>query len=81
MDTTLADRVKAAIDEALAISSPAERARELTQIYGVITNVAPHIRQVRRQDVLTMKATMTYKDIGETLGMTRGRAEQIAKGK
>lgn len=81
MDTTLADRVKAAIDAALAITDPTDRARELTAIHSVITDYGPKIRETRRQDVLTLKDTMTYQAIGDVLGMTRGRAEQIAKGR
>lgn len=81
MDTP-AERVRAAIADARAITDPTERARVITDLLAAIADTAPGLRADRQADVLTMRGRpMTFAAIGELLGMTRGRVDQIAKGK
>ena len=76
------DLVRTGIAQALAITDRVERAREITKVVGVIQDTATELRRARQSDVLHLRATpLTLREVGELLGMSTGRVDQIAKGK
>jgi hypothetical protein len=82
MDTTPADRVRAAIADARTLTDPAERARIITEVLDVIADTAPALRADRQADVIVLRSRpMTFAAIGDLIGVTRGRVEQITKGR
>ena len=81
MDIELADLVKDAITRALALSDPAERARAITGILGVVKAANPELKATRQADVLKLRETLTLREVAEGIGTSIPRVDQIAKGK
>ena len=79
--STPGDLVRTAIDQALALDDPADRARAISDILGTVKNANAELKTTRRADVLALRATRTLREIAEMLDMTTGRVDQIAKGK
>lgn len=76
------ERQRALIDEALAIPDPARRAQAISDILGTVKDANAELKEARRCDVLTLRGqSLTLREIGELLGMSTGRIDQIAKGK
>ncbi|MDR3081350.1 MAG: hypothetical protein LBV60_10580 [Streptomyces sp.] len=75
------DLVKIAVEQALAIEGPADRARAITGILDVIKERGPELKAVRRSDVLVLRKTLTLREVGGLLDLSIPRVDQIAKGK
>ncbi|MGE7438005.1 sigma factor-like helix-turn-helix DNA-binding protein [Kitasatospora sp. NPDC001175] len=80
MEPTPAELTQTAIDHALAMDDPAQRARAITGILDVIKTASPQLQATRRADVLKLRETLTLREIGERIGLSIGRVDQIAKG-
>lgn len=81
MATTPADLVKTAVDQALDINDPAQRARAITGILGVIKNANATLKTTRQADVLKLRETLTLREVADQIGSSIPRVDQIAKGK
>lgn len=81
METTPADLVKTAVDQALTLDDPAQRARAITAVLGVIKNANPELKATRQADVLKLRETLTLREVAEQIGSSIPRVDQIAKGK
>jgi DNA-directed RNA polymerase sigma subunit (sigma70/sigma32) len=79
MDTNAADLVKTAIDQALAIDRPAERARVITEILKAVDDAK--LVAVRKADILKLRETQTLREVAEHVGLSIGRIDQIATGR
>ncbi|MEC3992036.1 hypothetical protein VSR01_00130 [Actinacidiphila sp. DG2A-62] len=73
--------VKAAVEQALALRDPSERARAITGILGVVKEANPELKAAREADVRTLRETLTLREVGERTGMSTARVDQIAKGR
>jgi DNA-directed RNA polymerase sigma subunit (sigma70/sigma32) len=80
MDPTPAELTQAAVDRALAIDDPAQRARAITGILDVIKTASPELQAARRADILKLREDLTLREVGEQVGLSIGRVDQIAKG-
>lgn len=70
------------IEQIEEITDPLERALEIGRRLNQIPEFQAKLSDMRRAAVLEMKAQgMSYKEIGEALGMHRNRAQQIAEGR
>jgi DNA-directed RNA polymerase sigma subunit (sigma70/sigma32) len=84
-DPTPSDLVKRAVAQALAMTDPAQRAREITAILdhlSVQNGRGRELRDARRQDVEALnRSWRTLEDVGKIIGLTKQRIGQILKGK
>jgi DNA-directed RNA polymerase sigma subunit (sigma70/sigma32) len=80
MDPTPAELTQAAVDSALAIDEPAARARAITGILDVIQTASPELQAARRADIVKLREDHTLREVGEQVGLSIGRVDQIAKG-
>jgi hypothetical protein len=77
MDTDPADVAKGAIERALAINDPGERARVITAILKVVDDA--NLAAVRQADVRILRETQTLREVAEKIHLSIGRVDQISK--
>lgn len=80
MDQTAEDLVNASIKQALALGDPTTRARAITGILDAVHESRLELKAARQADVLKLRETLTLREVGELLGLSTGRVDQIAKG-
>jgi DNA-directed RNA polymerase sigma subunit (sigma70/sigma32) len=80
MDPTPAELTQTAVDHALAIDDPANRARAITGILDVIKTATPDLQAARQADILKLREDHTLREVGAQVGLSIGRVDQIAKG-
>ncbi|MFC6886934.1 MULTISPECIES: hypothetical protein [Actinomadura] len=78
MDTSSLDRL---ITDLTAIDGHAERARAATDLLHALAEVQQQIKEIRQDDVIELRKSRTLREVGEELGMTTARVDQIAKAK
>lgn len=72
----------AAADRALdPATPPAERAARITALLKAVDDRRAELAEVRRTDVRELRQTMTLARVGEVIGLSVPRVDQIAKGK
>lgn len=81
MDSTPVDAANAAIDAAIAISDPAERALAVTGLLDAVHERRFELRAARESAVLQLRETRKLREVAELLGLSIPRVDQIAKGK
>jgi len=81
MDPTPVDAANAAIDAAIAISDPAERALAVTGLLDAVHERRFELRAARESAVLELRETRKLREVAELLGLSIPRVDQIAKGK
>ncbi|MEV6548037.1 hypothetical protein AB0M57_04915 [Streptomyces sp. NPDC051597] len=80
MEATPADTVKTAIEQALAISAPAERARIITDILKAVED-DPRLASTRKADLTELRETLTLREVSGQIGLSIPRIDQIVKGR
>lgn len=80
METTPADAVKAAVEQALAMTDPAERGRTITEIIAAVEK-EPRLTEAREADVRKLYETRTLKEVGELVKLSLPRVHQIVTGR
>jgi DNA-directed RNA polymerase sigma subunit (sigma70/sigma32) len=80
MEPTPAELTQTAVDHALGLDDPAQRAHAITGILDVIKTASPQLQATRRADVIALRETLTLREVGEKIGLSIGRIDQIAKG-
>lgn len=73
--------VKISIEQALAAQDEVERARVITGILGAVKDANADLKAARQADVLKLRETLTLREVGEKIGMSTPRVDQVAKGK
>ncbi|MFE0101136.1 sigma factor-like helix-turn-helix DNA-binding protein [Streptomyces sp. NPDC059009] len=81
MDQTPGAAVRAAVDQALAMGDPAERAFAITEILAVIQDRQGELKGARQADVRTLRETLTLEEVGERIGVSTGRVSHIMTGR
>jgi serine kinase of HPr protein (carbohydrate metabolism regulator) len=81
MDPTPVDAANAAIDAAIAISDPAERALAVTGLLDAVHERRFELRAARESAVLELRETRKLREVAELLSLSIPRVDQIAKGK
>lgn len=81
MDPTPADLANAAIDAAISISDPVERALAVTGLLDAVHERRFELRAARESAVLELRETRKLREVAELLGLSIPRVDQIAKGK
>lgn len=79
METTPADAVRAAVEQALAITDPIRRCRAITDILKAVDD-DNRLTRTRETDLRTLRETHTLREISEQVGLSIGRIDQIVKG-
>lgn len=80
MEPTPAELTHTAIAQVTALNDPEDRARNITQILKAVEDAK--LRDLRQEDLRALRdKPLTYKEIGEQVGLTTGRVEQIIKGR
>lgn len=79
METTPADTVKAAVEQALAITDPAQRGRIITEIIAAVEK-DPRLTEAREADVRALYETRTLGEVGELVKLSVPRVHQIVTG-
>lgn len=81
----MTDQLRAAIDSAVAdldaIADPVERYRAARGVRALLDAGNLEIKAVQQQVSLTLKNGRPWREVGELLGVSGSRAEQISKGK
>jgi hypothetical protein len=68
-------------EELSAIADPAERARLATELLAEHQSLVARLAQIRRQAVAELRASgLSYAQVGQRLGLTRGRIQQLSIG-
>jgi hypothetical protein len=76
-----AEKIKTAIDEIATISDPEERARVIGQALEILSAGNGTLAKLRREDVQAMRAAgLSYRVIGEAIGVHFTRVKQIESG-
>jgi gamma-glutamyl phosphate reductase len=78
MTTTPADAVRAAAEQALAMTDPAQRCRAITDILKAVED-DKRLTHARETDLRTLRETLTLREISEQVGLSIGRIDQIVK--
>ena len=81
MDPTPVDAANAAIDAAIALSDPVERALAVTGLLDALHERRFELRAARESAVLELRETRKLREVAELLGLSIPRVDQIAKGK
>ena len=69
------------VDGIAAIQDPAQRGEAATNALTELADAQEAVKKLRQHAVdELLEAGWTYKEIGEALGVTRGRAYQIGQG-
>lgn len=68
-------------DEIRAIQDPVERIRAVNDAIQETSALSSELASITRETVADMKRTMSYGRIAGALGISRGRAQQLAEGK
>jgi hypothetical protein len=79
METTPDDLVKAAIEHAIAIDNPAQRARTITRILKAVED-DPRLKRAREADVRELRQTRTGKEVSDLVELSVGRISHIVNG-
>lgn len=79
METTPADTVKAAVEQALAMTDPAQRGRTITEIIAAVEK-DPRLKEAREADVHKLYETRTLGEVGELVKLSVPRVHQIVTG-
>lgn len=78
----LDDHTSRIVEDLDAIPDPAERARTAGAMLDKVPTLQQAIREVRQGAVQELRRQgMTFAEVGTAIGVTRGRAQQIAEGK
>lgn len=80
METTPADAVKAAVEQALAMTDPAQRGRTITEIIAAVEKDS-RLTAAREADVRALYETRTLKEVGELVKLSLPRIHQIVTGR
>ncbi|MFD9561560.1 hypothetical protein [Streptomyces sp. NPDC059994] len=80
MELTPVATVKAAIDQALAITDPAGRARTITGIIKAVED-DPRLKAARKDDLTKLRETLTLREVSEQTDLSVPRVDQIVKGR
>ncbi|WP_125262340.1 hypothetical protein [Streptomyces alboflavus] len=75
-----ADLFEEAVKLALAEAGPVERASAITALLKAVEKRQKELTDVRRQDVLTLRETMTLAKVAAAIKLSVPRVDQIAKG-
>lgn len=72
----------AAIEAALALTDPSERAKALSRIIDAVPHLQTRLRELRKAAYQEMhdQLGMSWQEIADDQGVHRNRAAQIAKG-
>lgn len=76
MEPTPADAVRAAIEETLAITDPAQRGRTITEIIAAVEK-DKRLAEARESDVRALYETRTLQEVGELVKLSVPRVHQI----
>lgn len=80
--TELADIFNAAADRALsADASELDRAAMITGLLKAVESRQKELAAARREDMRVLRKSMTLAALGESVGLSTGRIDQIVKGK
>jgi hypothetical protein len=79
METTPADAVKAAVEQALAMTDPTERGRIITEIIAAVEKDT-RLTEAREADVRALYETRTLGEVGELVKLSVPRVHQIVTG-
>jgi hypothetical protein len=63
------------------IPDPVDRIRAVNETITEATALTSELADITRETVREMKTTMSYGEIARALGVSRGRAQQLAEGK
>ncbi len=65
----------------VAVTDPVERLRRLAVVDEGVTELAERIRRLKRATILELRRTtpLSWEAIGEILGVSGSRAEQLSK--
>lgn len=81
MTTTPTDHIRAALDALAAIPTPTERALAAGEMADAVRDATTEVAQIRQGAVQEMRtAGLSYRAIGETLGIHFTRVKQIETG-
>jgi hypothetical protein len=80
MNPTPADAVKTAINQALSIGDPAERARTITDLIKAVED-DPRLARARKEDLTKLRKNLTLREVHEQTGLSIPRIDQIVKGR
>lgn len=81
MTEALTSAIETAADELAAISDPVERYRETRKLRAKLADGDTIFRAVEQRAVNEIKEGRPWREVGDLLGVSGSRAEQIAKGR
>lgn len=81
MTEALTPAIEAAADGLAAISDPVERYKETRKVRAELAQGDATFRAVEQRTVSEIKEGRSWREVGELLGVSGSRAEQIAKGR
>lgn len=81
MTHALTPSIEAAIEDIAAVIDPVERFNEGRKIRSAFADGERKVMQIQQAAVEELKQERTWAQVGELLGVTGSRAEQIAKGR
>ncbi|GHE31806.1 hypothetical protein GCM10017673_38200 [Streptosporangium violaceochromogenes] len=74
--------ITALLDGIDQIADPVDRARAAQELLRAIPDIQRRLRAARQEAVVALRgAGHSHADIGTVLGISRGRAQQIAEGR
>lgn len=81
----MTDQLHAAIDSARtsleSITDPVERYHAARAVRDFLDQANLQIKAVQQEVILTLKPGRPWREVGELIGVSGSRAEQISKGK
>jgi DNA-directed RNA polymerase specialized sigma24 family protein len=73
--------VREAVDAIAAMSDPQARAKAASEVLKLISEANGTLSRLRREDIMTLRAAgLSYRDIGEAIGVHFTRVKQIESG-
>lgn len=81
MTNALTASIEAAIEDIAAVADPVERFNEGRKIRAEFSDGDRRVMLLQQSAVEELKQGRTWAQVGEALGVTGSRAEQIAKGR
>ncbi|MFI6585995.1 hypothetical protein [Embleya sp. NPDC050493] len=79
MESTPEQLVRQAARNALAIGDAAQRAKAITAFMDAIKAVSPELKATRRKDVALLRENHSYRKVGELIGVSHTRVQQIER--
>lgn len=80
MDLTPEQLVRKAARDALAIDDITQRTKAITALMDAIKAISPELKTRRRSDVMTLRENNSYRKVGELIGVSHTRVQQIERG-